>query len=68
MAFYGSHALYGLFIEIKEMPMVKVYVCEECANEIPYSEEHPEPCKCGADEKSWVVAERPERRCGGEAK
>lgn len=48
--------------------MDKVYICEECTNEIPFSEEAPQPCQCGAEQSSWVVAEKPERRCGGESK
>jgi hypothetical protein len=48
--------------------MNKVYICEECTNEIPFSEETPEPCQCGANQNAWIVAEKPERRCGGEAK
>jgi hypothetical protein len=53
---------------VEEKKMDKVYICEECTNEIPFSEEAPQPCQCGAEQSSWVVAEKPERRCGGEAK
>ncbi len=48
--------------------MIRVYVCEDCTNEVPYSEEVPEPCHCGASEDCWVVTEKPEPRCGGESK
>jgi len=48
--------------------VIRVYVCEECTREIPYSEEPPEPCTCGADPDAWVVTEKPEPRCGGETK
>ncbi|NOY53737.1 MAG: hypothetical protein GXP58_08975 [Deltaproteobacteria bacterium] len=48
--------------------MIRVYVCEDCTNEVPYSEELPEPCRCGADRGCWVVTEKPEPRCGGESK
>jgi len=47
--------------------MNKVYICEACTNEIPYSDDPPEPCNCGADRDSWSVAEKPERKCGGES-
>ncbi len=46
--------------------MNKVYICEECTNEIPFTDEDPSQCQCGADKENWVVAEKPERRCGGE--
>jgi hypothetical protein len=48
--------------------MIKVYICEDCAAEEPYSEEHPEKCNCGAGEDSWLVSEKPEPRCGGESR
>jgi hypothetical protein len=48
--------------------MIKVYICEDCAAEVPYSETLPETCHCGAEKDSWVVAEKPEPRCGGESR
>ena len=48
--------------------MIRVYVCEDCMSEVDYSEEIPQPCKCGADQEYWVVTEKPEHRCGGESK
>jgi hypothetical protein len=48
--------------------MDKVYICEECTNEIPFTDEDPGQCQCGADKENWMVAEKPERRCGGESK
>jgi hypothetical protein len=47
--------------------MIKVYLCEDCTREIPFTEEALELCRCGAQEDSWVLTERPEPRCGGEA-
>jgi hypothetical protein len=48
--------------------MIQVMICEECTNEIPFTEGTPPACQCGADSNTWIVTEKPEHRCGGESK